>query len=143
MLVLKAWLLWCPPCPLGLTLILLPFPWCSLSPQGRELTEMSLLGLSSPRSLTYCIISDCGSLSLLTILHRRKHLWWWPNKALTYAYSKCLLESFYCYVLFILFSYFSNRSIWFYLRSFSYLVPGVLFSTQCWIWVPSISWGRP
>lgn len=102
MLVLKAWFLWCPPCPLGLSLFLLPFPWYSLSPQGMELTETSLLGLSSPRSLTYCTMSDGGSLSLLTILHRRQHLWWWPSKALTYAYSRMSLGVILllCFILF-------------------------------------------
>lgn len=48
--------------PLGSHTLLPSLLGHSLSSAGRDLTETSYLGLSLPRSLTLCIMSDCGSL---------------------------------------------------------------------------------
>jgi hypothetical protein len=61
----KALFPWCLPFPLALTLLLSAR---SLSPEGRELMETSLLGLSTTRSLTLHIVQLWVSVSIPILL---------------------------------------------------------------------------
>lgn len=55
---LEALFSWCLPSPLALILFLPPLLLGSLSPEGRDLIQTSLLGLSVLRPLTLCVLSE-------------------------------------------------------------------------------------
>ena len=88
MLCLEAWS-WCPPSPLALILFPPPLPRGSLTPDGRDLMDMSHLGVSVPGCLTLCTLSSCGSLYLF-LCTTEGSLLRWLGGALVCEYSHML-----------------------------------------------------
>lgn len=64
--VYKPFISWCSASTLTLTLFLPLFSQSSLTLEKKDKKEATLLGLNFLRSLTFCLLFDCGFLSLLS-----------------------------------------------------------------------------
>ena len=72
--IYKALLLWHLSYPLAVTISLHPLFQSSLSPERRDLMKTSHLGLSMPRSLTFCTLFSCESLYLFPLWQKEASL---------------------------------------------------------------------
>lgn len=98
------------PSPLALILFLLPFPQGSLSPERRDLMETSFSALSVPR-ISYSLHNVWLWFSgFVLICCRKKFLWWWLSRAVSYEYWRMSLR------VILLPHIFLKNSSWFYER---------------------------
>jgi hypothetical protein len=88
----------------------------SLSPQGSDLIETSHLGLSVPRSFTFCVTSGCGSLHLFPSAAGGSFSEDGWARHWSMSIAGCYQDSFFAF----LFSF--TSSIWFYSSFPGYLV---------------------
>jgi hypothetical protein len=100
LLYLEGFFPWYLPSSLGLTVLPILFPQGSLSPEGRDLMEASHLGMSVPRSFTFCTLSSCVSLYFPHLMQKKiAMIIVEQDPVIAVSTAECLLELFNCYIL--------------------------------------------